>query len=256
MHRDKKLRFAAAAMLVSLLLLTTQSARPLGEHRRPKYGSAAVRLYDAREHVRHMAAPDFWALMPYYLPQPDDRSCSTASVAMLVNALRADRALAADQELATPRTVMEKVAPEIWKDKVAPGANGVTLADLRWIIPRVLDAYGLPPARIEIVPFPENTATARVRLRELLVENERSDRDFILANFLQSELTGDPGGAIGHIAPIAAYDAQRGRVLLFDPNRQWYEPYWVSDDTLLAAMTTPDPASGQARGLIRVVVER
>src|SRR3712207_5680426 len=41
---------------------------------RPKYGPSAVPLSRSSDYVRSQAAPDFWALMPYYLPQRDGRS--------------------------------------------------------------------------------------------------------------------------------------------------------------------------------------
>jgi hypothetical protein len=106
---------------------------------------------------------------------------------------------------------------------------------------------------VEVVRFEAGEA-ARLRLRRLLIENERSACDFVIINFLQSVATGDPAGAVGHVAPVGAYDAAKNRILLFDPDRQWYEPYWISEETLLAAMATKDPVSGRARGWVQVTV--
>ena len=44
---------------------------------------------DAKEYLRRAEAPDFWALTPYYVPQQDGRSCSVASVAMVLTARQA-----------------------------------------------------------------------------------------------------------------------------------------------------------------------
>ena len=172
-------------------------------------------------------------------------------MAMLVNGLRAARPLDADDELVTPAGLLELIPAGEWKEKVASGGPGVTLDELGRIVPRVLKAYDIGHARIEIIRLDHDTEGA-ARLRRLLAENERSDRDLILANFLQSALTGDPAGAVGHIAPIGAYDARRDRVLILDPDRRWYEPYWVAVESLLAAMDTEDPVSHKPRGLIRV----
>ena len=220
---------------------------------RPKYGPGAVRLYEAREYVQRNPAPDFWALIPYYAAQPDDRSCSAASVCMLANALRVERSLGADEPLVTQAALLESVPADQWRDKVAPGGEGLSLGELAAVIPRALAAFGIG-AEVEMVRFADESAAAKRRLRELLVENERSGRDLILVNFLQSRLTGDPEGAVGHIAPIGAYDAERRRVLILDPDRQWYEPYWVSEETLLSAMATTDPVSGGPRGLVHVSI--
>src|SRR5262249_52787768 len=61
----------------------------------PKYGTQAVRLFHARKFLRSNEAPDFWALMPYYVHQATERSCSVASATMVVNACRAQADLAA-----------------------------------------------------------------------------------------------------------------------------------------------------------------
>jgi hypothetical protein len=58
------------------------------------------------------------------------------------------------------------------------------------------------------------------RLKRMLTENEASDRDIALVYFNQGVLTGDWDGP--HVSPIAAYDADRGKVLIMDVDRQWY----------------------------------
>ena len=68
-------------------------------------------------------------------------------------------------------------------------------------------------------------------------------------------LTGDWDGP--HISPIATYDVDLRHVLIMDVDRQWYIPYWSSDEKLLAAMLRPAPANmgvlaGQTGGLVRV----
>ena len=74
----------------------------------------------------------------------------------------------------------------------------------------------------------------------------------MLFNFLAGEYVGV--GDYGHIAPVGAYDAAARRVLILDPDRTWYEPYWIPDEVALAGMATPDAASGQARGYLYVSV--
>ncbi len=245
----RRIAYAGGTLLLAVVCASAQEPTRL-----PKYGSQAVRLFLAREYIQNHPAPDFWALTPYYAAQPDDRSCSAASVAMLVNALRAEEMLKADEQLATPDSVAACVAPHVWKDKLAPGGVGVTLDELAAIARAVFAAHALGPVRVETMRFSPHDIEARARLQKVLASNERSARNLILVNFLQSIATGDPEGAVGHMAPIGAYDAERRRVLLFDPDRQWYEPYWISEETLLHAMATIDPVSNQPRGLL--VIER
>lgn len=218
----------------------------------PKYGAAAVRLFAAREYVRRHDAPDFWALVPYYLPQGTDSSCSAACVAMLVNAARADQERAAGDELATEVSLLRRVNRPVWTAAVAAGGAGVTLDQLRELIGHALRAYGVTRFKIETVHVRDESAETRAAVRRVLERNERSGRDFLLVNYRQSDFTGDPSGAMGHFAPVAAYDAERRRVLIFDPDRQWYEPHWVAEDAFVAGMATRDPDSGQPRGYIHV----
>ncbi len=244
------------AAIVLLGMIAMGACRTEGQEPapRPKYGPAAVRLYHAQTYVREQPARDYWALTPYYLGQSNDHSCSVASLAMLVNAFRADRELAAADELITPAALLDAVDHRLWKDKVGPNGVGVTLEELADLTKRTLAAYRLGPARVRLMRFPAHDDEAKVRLQQLLAKNERTSRDLVLVNYLQSAATGDPEGAVGHIAPLGAYDAANGRVLIFDPDRRWYEPYWISEATLLAAMATHDPVSGRSRGLLHVAV--
>src|SRR5690606_36315511 len=114
--------------------------------------------------------------------------------------------------------LLERVQTEGWPRKVATDGPGVTLDELGRISVAALSAYGVTNARVDVIRFDADSERAKTRLRELLTENERSSRDVLLVNFLQSRLTGDPAGAVGHIAPVAAYDAERGSVLLLDPD--------------------------------------
>ena len=68
---------------------------------------------------------------------------------------------------------------------------------------------------------------------------------------MQDDLTKAKGGPFPHVSAIGAYDAAKKRVLLFDVDREWYEPYWVPDVELLTAMAHPTAAFGHG-GRIRV----
>ncbi|SFJ46568.1 phytochelatin synthase family protein [Planctomicrobium piriforme] len=217
----------------------------------PKYGPEAVRLFESREYVRENPAPDFWALMPYHLAQPDENTCSATSTAMVINALRARETLTSHHDLATPATVLASVPAADWKDKLVSARHGVTLDELAALIPQAARRFELPELDVTAIRFAGDELTSLKALRQLLTENEQSDRDFLIANYLQSELTGDPAGAVGHLAPIGAFDAGRDRVLLLDPDRRWYEPYWVPTVKLLRAMNTQDVVANKPRGMLR-----
>jgi hypothetical protein len=222
---------------------------------RPKYGPKATRLYEAREHIQKTTALDFWALMPYYRGQDTDADCSVPAVSMLLNALKARDARSANEPLVTPEKLLETIADPAYSKAVANSGNGVSLDELCEVVRKSLTAYGLQDYHVEVVHIEAASAAELSKLRERLKQNEQSDRDFLIANFLQNAFTGDPEGNVGHFAPIAAYDAPLKRVLIFDPDRDWYEPYWVSDQTLLEGMATKDPGANKTRGYLWVHAE-
>lgn len=220
--------------------------------RKTKYAADVVRLYRDHAFLQRHPAPDYWALSPYYASQQNDSSCSVAVVAMVVNALRAERDLHPADQLVTQSVLLEKLGNDRWTRQVNEGGDGVTLAELSGICHDAMRAYGIDEGRVETVSFPATTDDALKKLHRLLSDNERTDRDLIVVNVVQGMLTGDPDGMVGHFAPVAAYDAAGRRVLILDPDRRWYEPYWVPLEKLLAAMATVDRLSNNPRGLLRV----
>lgn len=226
---------------------------------KPKYGPEAERIALAHEYFRTHAAPTFWTMIPYYLPQSTDHSCSLASVTMVVNAARAFENLTADDELATEAGMLKKIKDPAWKTAL-DGGHGVTLDELGKFAEEALGAYGVALKKVAVIHAPEGNGhdgdaqaalTFDKQVHEWLVLLEKSkpsDRTFIIANFIQGVYTGD--APAGHIAPVGAYDAAKKRVLILDPDRQWYEPYWVSEKTFIRGMSTRDPQSSKTRGMV------
>jgi hypothetical protein len=246
-------------LLPTVLVLTTVVAPVLAQaDAKPKYGPEALVLSAPHGHdyFRTHAAPDFWAMMPFYAAQIDNSACSVASIQMLVNAARGDQKLTADDELATQPKLVEKVKNKAWHRGV-PGVlagKGVSLDELGDLAREALEAYGMKVATVVVTHATDTSPPMRAKLEQALAQNEKSNDDFILINFNQAVYTGD--AEVGHIAPIAAYDATHHRVLVLDPDRQWYEPYWVSTQTLLAGMATKDSQSAQNRGWVYIKLMR
>lgn len=248
---------SAAALLAALAGACSAPRVEPSDVWKPKYGPAgsprAVPLSRSHEFFQSpgQPAPDFWALLPYYAAAENDRSCSVAAAAMLLNAARAAEDLSASEPLVTHAHLLERVGSEEWSRCVrAETGEGVTLDELAAYLSRAFDAYGIAVEAVEVVRFEGVSEGSLEALRGILLENEASSRDFVVVNFLQSAFTADADA--GHMAPIAAYDAGRHRTLVLDPDREWYEPYWVSEDTLLEGMMTVDPSTGRTRGLVRV----
>lgn len=240
----------SAVGLVSSTPLATAEESPGSSL--PKYGPRATRLYYSRDYVRRAEAPDFWAMMPYYVSQFNERSCSVASATMVLNSIRATQELTAGDELITQEQLLEKVNSSNWKKTVGPIGGGVSIEELGRYLNRAIDAYELGDYDVEAVRLDPNRTDHLEHVRRVLKENERSADDFLIVFFWQSELTDDPEGATGHVAPVAAFDEENDRVLIFDPDRQWYEPYWVSTETLVAGMSKLDRGTGRPRGYVWV----
>ncbi len=225
---------------------------------KPKYGPEATPISRSHDYLQKAAAPDYWALSPYYLPQKTGGSCSVASVAAVMNGLRSGKALTADDELVTEDSLLKKVGDKDWSARVGMGGilsavttggvGGLTLDLLGKNVEKALKAYGIGDAKVEVVHVDHADAATLAKWKETLVTNEKSAQDFIIVNMEQGKLTGDTGG--GHISPIGAYDAKTGRALVMDVDRQWYEPYWVSAKVLLDAMATQDSESKRNRGYV------
>jgi hypothetical protein len=216
---------------------------------KPKYGPEAQLLRESHQYVKTQAAPDFWALMPYYAAQQTGSACSVASVSMVVNGARTGQALTSDDELATQNNVLKKTADEEWTQAVGDKGGGRTLAQLGALTEKAFKAYGFKDAKVEVI-HADGTPATQAKIQKALSENEKSSKDFIIANFVQGAYTGDAD--VGHIAPVGAYDAKAKRVLILDPDRDWYEPYWVSEQTFIKGLATQDKGAEKPRGIVWV----
>jgi hypothetical protein len=254
-------------LLVAGAVLRADAARP--DDLKPKFGPYATTILQSHDYLRTHRAPDYWAISPYYVPQVSRASCSLATVATLLNVLRglpaySDASLVTQASLLDPAAAMNPPDPEWadktreWSDQVKETGSGVTFPEFHQYVVASLNAYRLDADVKVFKPADRSKATLN-QLRRLLVANERSAKDIVLIYFNQGVVTGDWDGP--HLSPIGAYDAQRRRVLIMDVDRQWYVPYWTSDERLLDAMLRPAPAdqrtlAGQTGGAVWVKLRR
>lgn len=231
----------------------------------PKYGAGTVPLSVDRAYLQKAEATDFWGLIPYYLAQRDGRSCSLASFATLINSLRPVQSLTAADTLVTQDALLDRVNHSAWNRMFKLKGKTAGLDEFKEIAENAIKTYQLKKPdgsffqvdvlRVEVDEKSKAPTEASIlKIRQALITNEKSKEDRMILNALQSELTGDPEGKVGHVMTIGAFDAdalsKKGRVLILDPDREYYEPYWVSFDQMIRGMNTLDTDSGKTRGIL------
>ncbi|MFZ9594740.1 MAG: phytochelatin synthase family protein [Bdellovibrionia bacterium] len=221
---------------------------------KPKYGPEATPLSLAPEYFQGHPAPHFWQLIPYYTGQRDGAACSVASVTLILNAARAHQKLSADTPLITQDDVLKNAKSRAWKNWLTQGGRGVGLDFMAEAIQEAAERLEIPTASIRTVHIDNTLEESRKKLHAALVESETPQGAFLVVNFLQGTLTGD--APVGHYSPVGAYDAEKKKVLILDPDRSWYEPYWVSEEALLQAMATWDRTESKFRGFVQIQMRK
>ncbi|MDD5209191.1 MAG: phytochelatin synthase family protein [Elusimicrobiales bacterium] len=237
--------------ILPLLVLLAAAASAGTPKYSPVGGALAVPVSQDNAYFRNPAntAYDYWNLSGFYIPQTTGASCSAASVAMALNALLSARRERGDEEEnITEGKLVEKVSGIPWKSLVseegADGKHGLTLAQLAAASKEALAAYGAVEFSVSSVTVSSQSAAALESFRRALAGSERNPQDIMLLHFAQDALTGAPGGPFPHISPVGAYDEKTRRVLIFDVDRQWYEPYWAADVQVFKAMAVKTEAFG------------
>ena len=236
---------------IAALILLLVGSLCLGADEHPKYGPDALPLSNNpnREDFLHQKAPDFWALMPFYVGQENESSCSAAALVTVLNGARRNKSLTSADELVTHKSLTEKYTDDKYKASVSGEVKeavksgvmrlGVSVKRLGEVLEEALGKLKIsePTHEVKVVIIDQkDKEKSRKEFHDYLVKNEKSSDDFILLNFTQGILTGDPEGMVGHIAAVGAYDAKHKWVLILDPDRQWYEPYWAPEDKVFEAV--------------------
>jgi hypothetical protein len=241
-------------ILLLAVVLAAVAAPAAAFEGKPKLGPDAVPILEQNAYLRAAPAPDYWKLSAFYVPQFTSSACSVASVTMAVNFARGLPA-AAEEPIVTQTALLEAVGDKTWADKGAEGGDGVTFEEFVSVLEDSLRSHGMDGHALEVIRPTDASAASLAEVRRALAANEASGDDLILMYFNQGVLTGDWDGP--HISPIGAYDPETRRVLVMDVDREWYAPYWSTDERLLAAMLRPAPAdqgplAGETGGLVRV----
>ncbi len=97
--------------------------------------------------------------------QQNERSCSVASIAMVVNAARTLWNPWALDEPVSQHDLLNNGLPATprWKAAVGPGGDGVELNDLAGLVRQSLCAYAISQFEIEVVHVDRVTPAARAK---------------------------------------------------------------------------------------------
>lgn len=238
--------------IVLLCVLSAHSAWS-----KPKYGpeGKSIAAPISRNSSGITSSSDYWALSAHYVPQFNGAACSVASLAAVLNAARDSTKLTSDDKNILQEDLLKKVSAEHWSDRIESklgwkGEHGITLDPLANVVKAAFEEYGFKNVKVRAVHADKIDYAFKQKVRQDLIANESSRKNFIIANFLQSKFTDDSDA--GHISPVGAFDAAHDRVLIMDVDREWYEPYWVSLDAFLYAMNTFDKSANKNRGYIFV----
>ncbi len=220
-------------------------------NKQSRYVPGVVSIIQDHSYIRTHDAPIYWKISPYYLPQPTDASCSLASATMVVNALRIPQIQYANQKLATTNSVVHSTQ-NAWKNDVKQGGDGVTLDQFGSFLSQAMKAYNILPIRLEVI-HATSVKDIVTKFHQALLEGEKTGRTFNIVNFDQKFISGTE--SVGQFAPVGAYDANTKRVLIMDPDRELFEPYWVSEHRLMNGMETGDSDAHKNRGFVIVTLK-
>lgn len=224
----------------------------------PKYGPVqrpkATPLYQKFDYFQRTKATDFFRLISYYVPQLNNYACSAASISIILNAAKTTEIKTTDTAVISQKHLLDTVKAEHWAKRLRllgyKGSHGTSLEILEKIVQESFKKNGFPNTLTQKEHVTEITPQIKQKVEQMLIENEKNSEDFILVNFNQRSFTDDTDA--GHISPVGAYDETHKQVLILDTDREYYEPYWISLDTLLEGMHTMDSGSKKYRGYVWV----
>lgn len=220
-------------------------------NKQSRYVPGVVSIIQDHSYIRTHNAPIYWKISPYYMPQLTDASCSLASATMVMNALRIPQMQYANQKLATTNSVVDSSRND-WKNDVRQGGSGVTLDEFGSFLSQAMTAYNIQSTKLEVIHV-TRAKDSVTKFHQALLEGEKTGRTFIIVNFDQKFISGTE--SVGHFSPVGAYDVNTKRVLVMDPDREFFEPYWISEHRLLKAMETKDSDAHKNRGFVIVTLK-
>jgi hypothetical protein len=212
---------------------------------------------DTQQYLQINKAPQFHLLTTYYTIQRNGTSCSLATAATILNAIRELKKGKHIDCPATQNEILEMVNDPVWDLATTDDGPGVSLEQYAQFLEKMFKAYKIDDYIVEVVHVEDKSEKTSQLLRNdlLALNNAQEVSTFLIVNFEQSMLINSQT-PVGHMSPVGGYDPQRNIVLILDVDIDWTGPYWVTKEMLLNAMNTfnEDEASQEPvyRGYIRI----
>lgn len=219
----------ARRLALAALLLAFTAPIGLAETLPLPAGQIALQTPEGQALLRGAeAAHDYGLLSIHFTTQETATFCGPASLVMVLNAAglpRPERVRGEPYRLFNQENLF---TPEVRKIKKPADVrrDGLSLDQLA----AMFEAHGMQAGIVRAGSV--SLATFRTQAIRIL----SSENEFLVVNYLRSELGQETGG---HISPVAAYDADTDMFLILDVARYKYPPMWVSAASLHAAMNTP-----------------
>lgn len=175
---------------------------------------------------------DYERLSENFVSQERRAFCGVASSVVVLNALRRPN------PRFTQSTFFSDPVREI-RSSLRVSLGGMNLAQLG----DLLRAHGLEAS----VFYASDTDIDG--FRSIAKANLATDGDLLLVNYQRAKLG---QGEMGHISPVAAYNAATDQLLILDVAAYKYPPVWVSTEALWKAMDTIDTSAERSRGFVVV----
>ena len=244
MHAGSRIR--KLSLLLIVVFLGLSSVAPSSAEQLPVPQNLVA--LDSRQGERLLFGAEsrraYFHLSEQFVTQENQAFCGIASLVMVLNALHIPAPESAElkpfnafdqSNVFNPQT--EAVVPRSLIEK-----KGMTLDQFGGIA----EVWGL---KAEVHHAADSSLD---QFRQLASARLASDNQYVVVNFLRSAIGQQK---LGHISPLAAYDAGTDRFLLLDVARYKYPPVWVSAAELFDAMNTID-ADNENRSRGYVIVGR
>ena len=140
---------------------------------------------------------------------------------------------------ATQNEVLEMVNDPVWDAATADDGPGVDLDHFGILLKEMFVAYKLQGITVEVIHVDDKSEKTRQQIHRNLLDIENGDGAVtLLALNFDDRCFINANVDVGHISPVGAYDLLTRLVLVFDVDREWTGPYWITEEMLLNGLNT------------------